>query len=737
MENLQKGDQNHHYLILGAGPAGLQLGYYLQKFGRDYLILDRAENAGSFFATLPRHRKLISINKKYMGVLERRNNVDHDEVRLRFDWNSLLTENDEEERLKFTEYSDDYFPDADTYVKYLNDFVSKYQLKINYNTEIIKITKNESGLFVLIDQDGHKYRCSRLIIATGMSKPYIPSQEEFPGIDLAIGYEEMDMDLEKYRNKSILILGKGNSAFETAEHLIGVSGNIKMAGRHAAKFAWQTHYVGDLRALNNNYLDTYQLKSLNVIEEWDNHSLSRDENTGKIRYRGDDDIQFDYVFRCLGWKFDDSIFDFEIQPKLFKEKLPLIKETYESENIPGLYFAGSLAQSRDYKVSTTAFIHGFRYVSKFLAYHLERELRQDWPKQTFELDLDTLVGQILKLVNESSSIFQLFQHYCYLVVIRDGEFDIYQEVPIDYIKHFKELENHSFIVITMEYGFKKGEDVFNYSFVNYERYNGYNSKFVHPVLRLYPIQSQVKMIDKIRDQISLEERLMSKNPYTLCMCGCFEQTGEMKSQTICRRCQGRAHCPCGREDTIEWFSNNKACRYCKNGDTSMSTDNHRVFEHVRADDQMLKNDGIKEGLRYFHYEYHITEDVHNNFINGRQAHDIFYFIPLRRFLKTISEFTKVNVTGFYTDTWVNGTQRQQEYRKFHGLPVQYRFWSFFSYLVIRSPQHPEEEIVQIYPRIAHILNRREIRKNIKMALERLYPNDPKDIDDLLQFEEMD
>ncbi len=28
-------------LIIGAGPAGLQLGYYLERSGRDYLILER------------------------------------------------------------------------------------------------------------------------------------------------------------------------------------------------------------------------------------------------------------------------------------------------------------------------------------------------------------------------------------------------------------------------------------------------------------------------------------------------------------------------------------------------------------------------------------------------------------------------------------------------------------------------------------------------------------------------
>ena len=51
------------YLIIGAGPAGLQLGYFLQRAGSNYLVLEAAETAGSFYRKFPRHRKLISINR--------------------------------------------------------------------------------------------------------------------------------------------------------------------------------------------------------------------------------------------------------------------------------------------------------------------------------------------------------------------------------------------------------------------------------------------------------------------------------------------------------------------------------------------------------------------------------------------------------------------------------------------------------------------------------------------------
>jgi thioredoxin reductase len=66
-----------NYLIVGCGPGGLQLAYYLAKAGRPYVILERATHPGSFFATFPRHRILISANKVHTVS-------DHPERRLRF-----------------------------------------------------------------------------------------------------------------------------------------------------------------------------------------------------------------------------------------------------------------------------------------------------------------------------------------------------------------------------------------------------------------------------------------------------------------------------------------------------------------------------------------------------------------------------------------------------------------------------------------------------------------------------
>ena len=50
------------YIIVGAGPAGLQMGFHLQKAGRRYIILERANVSGgvtSIFNNQINHRFLF------------------------------------------------------------------------------------------------------------------------------------------------------------------------------------------------------------------------------------------------------------------------------------------------------------------------------------------------------------------------------------------------------------------------------------------------------------------------------------------------------------------------------------------------------------------------------------------------------------------------------------------------------------------------------------------------------
>jgi cation diffusion facilitator CzcD-associated flavoprotein CzcO len=225
----------------------------LKKSGRDYVVLEKESTAGAFFATQPVHRNLLSINKKYNYFTE-------EEFNWRHDWNSLLSDDPD---MRFTKYTDDLFPHADVLYQYLQDFSQNHALNVRYDCAVKHITRNENQEFLVDTDQGDQYRCKVLLLGLGTTEPLLP--EEVEGIELATGYEEQELDLELYKNKRVGIIGGGNAAFETADYLSGVACYVHVLANAPIQFAWDTHFAGHVRAVNNNIFDMYQLKSMHAV----------------------------------------------------------------------------------------------------------------------------------------------------------------------------------------------------------------------------------------------------------------------------------------------------------------------------------------------------------------------------------------------------------------------------------------------------------------------------------------
>ncbi|WP_341716429.1 NAD(P)-binding domain-containing protein [Micromonospora sp. FIMYZ51] len=437
------------YLIIGAGPAGLQLAALLEADGkRDYLVLERAGIPGAFFARYPRHRQLISINKPHTGS-------DDPEVNLRLDWNSLLSD---DPALRFTGYTERYFPHADVMVRYLADFAAKTGVKVRYNSPVTSVAKVD-GLFEV--RAGQTFRARRLIVATGVSRPYLP---EIAGLELAEQYADMSVDPRDYLDQKVLIIGKGNSAFETAENLMETTTLIHLAGPSSIRMAWRTHYVGHLRAVNNNFLDTYQLKSANAILDGTISRIERDGTGFKVTFafsRADEVIKelwYDRVLACTGFAFDPSIFDDSCRPELaIKDRFPAQTPQWESVNVTDLYFAGTISQERDFKRSTSGFIHGFRYGVRALHKILERRYYETpWPSEKLDATAESIAEAIVARVNRTSALWQQFSFLGDVVTVAGPDARYHDEVPVEYfaqtgLRTADHDYRHAFVV-TLEYG---------------------------------------------------------------------------------------------------------------------------------------------------------------------------------------------------------------------------------------------------------------------------------------------
>jgi thioredoxin reductase len=474
------------YLVIGAGPAGLQMGYYLKRAGRSHLILEAGPAPGMFFRTFPRHRKLISINKKHTGW-------EDPELNLRMDWNSLLSDDPD---LLFTRYTDRYFPAAGDMVRYLADFALACGLRVAYDARVAHITRDPRFRhFQVTDERGRTYQARRLIVATGVSRPNVPP---IPGIETADLYGTAATDPADYVNQRVLVIGKGNSGFETADNLVETAAVIHIAGPRSIRMAWRTHFVGHLRAVNNSMLDTYQLKSQNAVLDGDVKQIERKPDGSYLVTVSfsrvnevTKDIPYDRVIVCTGFRFDASIFADDCRPDLvINDRFPALTPAYESVNVPDLFFAGTITQSRDFKRGTSGFIHGFRYGVRALHRMLEARYHDaDWPSRRLPADPAALAAAVIERVNRTSALWQQFGLLGDVIVFDGGgEARYLEELPVDYAgPPLTEADAHA--VITLEYGPDHDKfdpfDISVHRIAQSDAANADEGHYLHPVVRFH------------------------------------------------------------------------------------------------------------------------------------------------------------------------------------------------------------------------------------------------------------
>lgn len=179
----------YNTIVVGAGQAGLAMGYYLQKTKKNFLIIDSHSNIGNSWRF--RYDSLILFTPKSQSALPG--------MSLSGDQNS--------------------YPTKDEIADYLEEYAQKFNLPVKLNTKVIKATKQESIYHILTDS-GDELKTENLIIATGpFQKPYIPNVSSFLSNDI------VQVHSAHYKNKSqlnegtTLVVGGGNSGMQIATEL--------------------------------------------------------------------------------------------------------------------------------------------------------------------------------------------------------------------------------------------------------------------------------------------------------------------------------------------------------------------------------------------------------------------------------------------------------------------------------------------------------------------------------------
>lgn len=192
-------------LVIGAGQAGLAAGYYLQKAGLRFLILEASDEPGGSW---PHFYDSLSLNSPAR-------------------YSSLPG-------LPFPGQPDRY-PQRDEAVAYLRSYAAHFALPIVTGARVIKVER--SGRFLrVITGDKGCYLARTIVAATGFfGQPYIPNlpgQAHYRGQLLhAAEYRRPD----PFRGQRVVVVGGGNAAVQIGVELAQVA-RVTLATRHPIRF---------------------------------------------------------------------------------------------------------------------------------------------------------------------------------------------------------------------------------------------------------------------------------------------------------------------------------------------------------------------------------------------------------------------------------------------------------------------------------------------------------------------
>ena len=175
-------------VVVGAGQAGLAVGYFLARQGRRFLIVDAADTVGHTWRTR---------------------------------WNSLVLftprRYDSLPGLAFPGDPDGY-PTRDEVVDYLEHYAATFELPIELNSTVRSLTAAD-GRFVLA-LDGRRLEAHQVVVATGpFQAPRLPPLADRLAPELfqthSVGYRRAS----GVPSGTVVVVGGGNTGFQIAKEL--------------------------------------------------------------------------------------------------------------------------------------------------------------------------------------------------------------------------------------------------------------------------------------------------------------------------------------------------------------------------------------------------------------------------------------------------------------------------------------------------------------------------------------
>jgi putative flavoprotein involved in K+ transport len=193
MTTMQRTPKSYDVAVIGAGQAGLAIGYFLARQGKSFLILEAADSVGA--AWRARWDSLVLFTPRRYDSLP---------------------------GLAFPGAPDGY-PTRDEVIAYLERYAATFELPIELDAAVQSLTAKE-GRFVVGLEDG-SIEADQVVVATG---PY--QTPRVPEIAGRLAPEVFQTHSTGYRNpddvsgRTVLVVGGGNTGFQIAKELSATHG---------------------------------------------------------------------------------------------------------------------------------------------------------------------------------------------------------------------------------------------------------------------------------------------------------------------------------------------------------------------------------------------------------------------------------------------------------------------------------------------------------------------------------
>jgi thioredoxin reductase len=432
-------------VVLGSGAGGLQTSYCLRALGIQHALLSADEGPAGMFRRFPFFQRLITWTKPFAPFERGTREYQW------YDWNSLLAE-EPEARSVVPELMDgtSYFPSRDEMERGIATFVERTGLEARYGCRWEQTRRDEDG-FAVETSDG-EYRCRFLVVAVGMTEAWKP---DIPGLEGVPHYVDLE-EPKAYTGASVFVIGKRNSGFEVADGLLPWARRIVLASPRPARLSVLVRSTAAARARYMQPYEDHVLGGGTFVLDAATERVERSGGGFRVEARGTTvpaDMTFDVDRVVAATGFGTPLRDLsDLGVKTFHQgRLPSQTPYWESQSVPGIFFAGSITQGaiglKKFGIpSNSAAVHGFRYNARVLAEHIATELGKI--PERGRLDPDRVVPFLLAEADHAPELWNQ-QSYLARVVSFDPGTGIVDE-GIRPLQHFVDTPGKDAVAIAVE-----------------------------------------------------------------------------------------------------------------------------------------------------------------------------------------------------------------------------------------------------------------------------------------------